>query len=47
MKHGHFYKWIEQFRNSQTSVTNRHCSGHSVEVSIKAVEMDTLIQENW
>lgn len=48
MNRGNFYKWIEQFKNGRTSVTDEHRSGRPVEVSTPSLvtRIDNIIRED-
>lgn len=46
MNRGHFYKWVEQFKNDQTSVAAKHCSGSPVSIPMLEIRIDIFIQED-
>lgn len=48
MNHGRFYKWVEQFKNGRTLVTDESLSGRAIVVSTpeRVIQIDSLIGEN-
>lgn len=48
MNRGNFYKWVDQFKNGRTSVTDEQRSGRPKEVSTPALEsrIDNMIRED-